>query len=135
MEDVVHGMREFVDTVSSHEGAELPWSADSLGRVEFDTDTVLEMLGGEGEDSESGDSGSVEDGEVEEMREIMEQLDQELMSAGFKSSLDSDLGRGGEGEDVAMAHNLLSSLAAQPEAAGPTANILHSLGLPIPEPD
>ena len=25
LENVVHGMKSFVDTISSHEGAELPW--------------------------------------------------------------------------------------------------------------
>lgn len=25
VENVIHGMKAFVDTISSHEGAELPW--------------------------------------------------------------------------------------------------------------
>ena len=76
------------------------------------------------------DSGSEE--EEEGMREMMEQMAQELKTAGFKSSLGPD---GGEEEEIGLVKNLLSSLAAQPEAAGPASNILHSLGIPVPDPD
>lgn len=114
------------------------------GTVEFDSDTVLrmleEMMGKEGGDevmSDSGDSGTVDSEEVE-MREIMEKMDQELEASGFRTSLDPGAGQGGRDgvqNDLNLAHNLLSSLSAQPEAAGPASNILHSLGIPVPEPD
>lgn len=114
-------------------------SVDGRDRVEFDTATVLRMLEGmmtEGEEGAHGDevmSESSESGEEEEeMREIMEQMDQELKASGFKSSLvPGDSGQ----DDLNLAHNLLSSLSAQPEAAGPASNILHSLGIPVPDPD
>ena len=66
------------------------------------------------------------------MREMMEEMAQELEAAGFKSSLGPEEGEEG---DLEMVKNLLSSLAAQPEAAGPASNILHSLGIPVPDPD
>ena len=111
-------------------------SADGRDGVDFDTATVLRMLGemmGEGEEGDEVISDSSESGEEEEeMREIMEQMDQELKASGFKSGV--DLGDGGQ-EDLNLAQNLLSSLSAQPEAAGPASNILHSLGIPVPDPD
>ena len=122
-------------------------SAEPTEGVKFDTDTVLGLLeemmgkGGGGDDvtSDSGESGSVNSEEEEDMREIMEQMDRELKASGFKSSLDTAMEGTGEceggREDLNLAHNLLSSLSAQPEAAGPASNILHSLGIPVPEPD
>ena len=43
---------------------------------------------------------------------------------------------GGDSVDVDynLAKNLLESLSSQPEAAGPASNILHSLGIPVPNP-
>ena len=107
---------------------------DGKGRVEFDPDAILQMLhnmaeGGEDVTSDSGDSVD------SEMKEMMEQMDHELEATGFQSSLDPGGEREGEEGDLNLARNLLSSLAAQPEAAGPTSNILHSLGIPVPEPD
>ena len=126
-------------------------SAETREEVKFDTDAVLGLLeemmgrgggdgGGGGDDvtSDSDESGSV-GSEEGEMREIMEQMDRELKASGFKSSLDTGTegveGSEGGREDLNLAHNLLSSLSAQPEAAGPASNILHSLGIPVPEPD
>ena len=117
-------------------------AADGSGKVDFDAETVLKMLEsmlgkGRGEEegtSDSSDSGSVGSEEEGEMRELMEEMDRELVAKGFKSSLDPEVGAGGQG-DVSLAHNLLSSLSAQPEAAGPASNILHSLGIPVPESD
>ena len=117
-------------------------AADGSGKVDFDAETVLKMLEsmlgkGRGEEegtSDSSDSGSVGSEEEGEMRELMEEMDRELVAKGFKSSLDPEVGAGGQG-DISLAHNLLSSLSAQPEAAGPASNILHSLGIPVPESD
>ena len=94
--------------------------------VDIDVDAVLQALRGEGE-SDSGE----EEEEEEGVREMME-MAQELEAAGFKSSLGPEEGEEG---DLEMVKNLLSSLAAQPEAAGPASNILHSLGIPVPDPD
>lgn len=89
------------------------------------------MVGGSDDSGLTSDSDVNSEGEIEEeeMKEIMEQMDRELKAAGFKSSVvESE-------SDVELAQNLLTSLAAQPEAAGPTSNILHSLGIPVPDPD
>ena len=93
--------------------------------VDIDVDAVLQALRGEGE-SDSGEE------EEEGVREMMEEMAQELEAAGFKSSLGPEEREEG---DLEMVKNLLSSLAAQPEAAGPASNILHSLGIPVPDPD
>ena len=155
VEDMIHGVKSFVDTVSTHEGADLPWYITACllcdqhrlavlcdvcrcgggdgKRVEIDADMVLRMLGGgdSGDSSEEGEE-EEEEGEEGELRELMEQMDRDLEAAGFKSSVREGEGGGG---DLGLAHSLLSSLAAQPEAAGPTSNILHSLGIPVPDPD
>ena len=105
----------------------------------MDVDSVLQALREEEEGSdegESGDEGDIgEEGEEEEegMRDLMEQMAQQLKTAGFRTSLGQEEEE--EEEDIGMMTNLLSSLATQPEAAGPASNILHSLGIPVPDPD
>ena len=101
-------------------------------KVDIDADAVLGILGGGGggggrEDSDSSDL-SEEGEEGEDVREVMEEMENELAAAGVRP-------QEGEGEEVGLMRNLLSSLAAQPEAAGPASNILHSLGIPVPDPD
>lgn len=129
-----HGNVEHVYTLMGTSIVCVHRSTEGTDRVDFDTATVLRMLeemmtegeeGARGEEVTSESSGSGE----EEMREIMEQMDQELKASGFKSSL----GPGDGGQEVNLAENLLLSLSAQPEAAGPTSNILHSLGIPVPD--
>lgn len=110
-------------------------SADGTDGVNFDTATVLRMLGEMMEEGASGDevmSDSGDSGE-EEMREIMEEMDQQLKASGFKSSLTPGVGQDSGQDDLHLAQNLLSSLSVQPEAAGPASNILHSLGIPVPD--
>nr|XP_057914879.1 protein ecdysoneless homolog [Doryrhamphus excisus] len=105
-------MKSFLNAMSSHEGAELPWSTSSQP-FSFDTDSMtsaLDRLLG-GKDEEELDSDDLDDDEEEEdedgeevveeedeekemngmealdtLREYMDQMDQELMSTNIGQS-------------------------------------------------
>ena len=99
--------------------------------MEFDPDVLLQILRGRDgqQESESELSELSEDSEDgEDVRVMMEAMDSELKEAGVKSAVTEE-------EELGLVRNLLTSLAAQSEAAGPASNILHSLGIPVPNPD
>jgi hypothetical protein len=95
LDDVVYGLKSFVNKVSGPEGVEFPWAADDSREVAFDPQEVvdnvkklLSALGEEGtedlddSDLESGSDThsltSVDEEEKEEMLHIMEEMDKEL---------------------------------------------------------
>ncbi|NXA47931.1 ECD protein, partial [Nothocercus julius] len=82
LEAVVESMKAFVSKVSSHEGAEMPWSSDEA-HVTFDVDSftnALDRILG-GEDSEELDSDDLdEEEELESSDEDDEDLDVENQS-------------------------------------------------------
>ncbi|XP_045926648.1 protein ecdysoneless homolog isoform X2 [Micropterus dolomieu] len=187
---VSQGMKNFLSAMSSHEGAELPWSsstqpfsfdpdsmANALDRVlgskedELDSDDLSDDddeeddEGEEREEKEEGSSGHAEMNGTETLdglRAYMDQMDQELMSTNIGQSFNltncnkAGLGNGsphpsatdglptnGGAEemeeeiqpldvDLNLVTNLLESLSCQAGLAGPTSNLLQSLGIHLP---
>ncbi|XP_075993314.1 protein ecdysoneless homolog [Genypterus blacodes] len=110
---VSQGMKSFLNTVSSHEGAELPWSSSNQPFL-FDPDSMASaldrLLGGKGDaldsDDESDDDDDDDDEEEEEekedgplgsqgekeaetlngLRRYMDEMDEELMSTNVGQS-------------------------------------------------
>ncbi|XP_071295295.1 LOW QUALITY PROTEIN: protein ecdysoneless homolog [Agelaius tricolor] len=183
---VAESMKAFVSKVSTHEGAELPWSSDDTF-VTFDVDSFTKALERIlGADSEELDSDDLDEEEEEELgfsdeddeeldagnerqeqkvspeelvgslKAYMRDMDRELAqtnvgksfsshkrgasSVGAAPSESAGPGCGAEAAELAaldvdmnLVANLLESYSAQAGLAGPTSNILQSLGLNLPE--
>nr|XP_054493368.1 LOW QUALITY PROTEIN: protein ecdysoneless homolog [Agelaius phoeniceus] len=183
---VAESMKAFVSKVSTHEGAELPWSSDE-SQVTFDVDSFTKALERIlGADSEELDSDDLDEGEEEELgfsdeddeeldagnerqeqkvspeelvgslKAYMRDMDRELAQTNVGKSFSSHKrgassvgaapcesagpGCGAEAAELAaldvdmnLVANLLESYSAQAGLAGPTSNILQSLGLNLPE--
>ncbi|KAF3708092.1 Protein ecdysoneless -like protein [Channa argus] len=108
---ITQGMKNFLNAMSSHEGAELPWSS-STQPFSFDPDSVAsaldQLLGSKQEELDSDDLDDEEENEQEEedknneglsgcaeinetetldsLRRYMDQMDQELMSTNIGQS-------------------------------------------------
>ncbi|XP_077038857.1 protein ecdysoneless homolog [Agelaius phoeniceus] len=183
---VAESMKAFVSKVSTHEGAELPWSSDE-SHVTFDVDSFTKALERIlGADSEELDSDDLDEEEEEELgfsdeddeeldagnerqeqkvspeelvgslKAYMRDMDRELAQTNVGKSFSSHKrgassvgaapcesagpGCGAEAAELAaldvdmnLVANLLESYSAQAGLAGPTSNILQSLGLNLPE--
>ncbi|KAL9847315.1 protein ecdysoneless homolog [Geothlypis trichas] len=84
LETVAESMKAFVSKVSTHEGAEMPWSSDeSQSHVTFDVDSFTKaldrILGADSEELDSDD------------------LDEEEEEFGFSDEDDEELDAGNEG--------------------------------------
>uniref|UniRef100_A0A671M636 Protein ecdysoneless homolog n=1 Tax=Sinocyclocheilus anshuiensis TaxID=1608454 RepID=A0A671M636_9TELE len=154
---VTQGMKNFINAMSSHEGAEIPSKDDELDSDDFEDDD-------EEDDSDVDEDEEVQNGESQEqagaealdnLRKYMDEMDQELQSTNIgrsftqnnrtsntadasKSSL-ADAGSELVEEeiqpldvDLNLVSNLLESLASQAGLAGPASNLLQSLGIHIP---
>ncbi|NXH14241.1 ECD protein, partial [Bucco capensis] len=182
LQAVAEGMKAFVSKVSTHEGAEMPWSSDE-SCVTFDVDSFTKaldrILGAESEELDSDDLDEEqqfdfsdegdEDFNAENQRQdhnispdeligslksYMHEMDHELahtnMGKSFttqkkgascvKASTSASANCGAEEPDLAavdvdvnLVGNLLDSYSAQCGLAGPTSNILQSMGLYLPD--
>ncbi|XP_037997399.1 protein ecdysoneless homolog [Motacilla alba alba] len=184
LETVAESMKAFVSKVSTHEGAEMPWSSDE-SHVTFDVDSFTKaldrILGADSEELDSDDLDeeeefgfSDEDDEdldagnqrqeqkvppeqlVGGLKAYMKEMDRELAqtnvgksfsghrrgagSVGAATSESAGPDCGAEAAELApvdvdmnLVANLLESYSAQAGLAGPTSNILQSLGLDLPE--
>ncbi|XP_009994707.1 PREDICTED: protein SGT1 [Chaetura pelagica] len=182
LEAVAESMKAFVSKVSTHEGAEMPWSADE-SHVTFDVDSFTKaldrILDSDSEELDSDDLDeeqefvtSEEDDEdldaenqrqdqdpnelIGSLKSYMDEMDQELaqthvgksfitqkkgassVNAATSQSAGPDSGSE-ETEltpvdvDMNLVTNLLESYSAQSGLAGPTSNILQSMGVFLPE--
>ncbi|KAM4774515.1 protein ecdysoneless homolog [Cyanocitta cristata] len=184
LETVAESMKAFVSKVSSHEGAEMPWSSDE-SHVTFDVDSFTKaldrILGTDSEELDSDDLDEEEefdlsDGDDEgldagnqrqdqkvspeelvgSLKSYMNEMDRELAQtnvgksfttkkrgASFVEAATSEsAGPDSGAEDAELAPvdvdmnlvaNLLESYSAQAGLAGPTSNILQSMGVYLPE--
>ncbi|XP_037997319.1 protein ecdysoneless homolog isoform X2 [Motacilla alba alba] len=184
LETVAESMKAFVSKVSTHQGAEMPWSSDE-SHVTFDVDSFTKaldrILGADSEELDSDDLDeeeefgfSDEDDEdldagnqrqeqkvppeqlVGSLKAYMKEMDRELAqtnvgksfsghrrgagSVGAATSESAGPDSGAEAAELApvdvdmnLVANLLESYSAQAGLAGPTSNILQSLGLDLPE--
>ncbi|KFQ15657.1 Protein SGT1, partial [Leptosomus discolor] len=180
LEAVAESMKAFVSKVSTHEGAEMPWSSVESS-VTFDVDSFTEaldrILGADSEELDSDDLDEEEefdfsDEDDEDLDAENERQDQkvppnELISSlkSYMNEMDRELAHtsvgksfttqkkgvtttaqsagpdcGAEGTeltpvdvDMNLVANLLESYSAQSGRAGPTSNILQSMGVYLPE--
>ncbi|XP_048419564.1 protein ecdysoneless homolog [Stegostoma tigrinum] len=183
LNDVTKTMKAFVSKVSSHEGAEIPRSS-ATGQVEFDmnsfTGALERILGVESDELDSDDLDEEEDYDLlhcdtesdtqegkseedmsatetlENIRDYMKQMDQELARTQIGKSFTKITDKGGsdeldvseeaEGEsgeedfkvlpvdvDLNLVENLLESYSSQAGLAGPASNILQSMGIRLPD--
>ncbi|XP_032551375.1 protein ecdysoneless homolog [Chiroxiphia lanceolata] len=184
LEAVAESMKAFVSKVSTHEGAEMPWSSDE-SHVTFDVDSFTKaldrILGADSEeldsddldeeeefgfsDEEDEDSGAGNEGQdqkvspdelIGSLKSYMDQMDRELAQTNVGKSFTTQKkgassvkaapseragpGCGAEDPDLApvdvdmnLVANLLESYSAQAGLAGPTSNILQSMGVYLPE--
>ncbi|XP_067828548.1 protein ecdysoneless homolog isoform X1 [Heptranchias perlo] len=180
LSDVTKSMKAFVSKVSSHEGAELPWSS-ATSQVQFDvnsfTSALEKILGVESDQLDSDDLDEEEDCDLldsdaesdtkkekpeegvsaaetlENIRDYMEQMDQELAGTHIGKSFTKITGEAGsdrpditeetesEGNlkilpvdvDLNLVENLLESYSSQAGLAGPASNILQSMGIRLPD--
>ncbi|NXC03158.1 ECD protein, partial [Orthonyx spaldingii] len=184
LETVAESMKAFVSKVSSHEGAEMPWSSDE-SHVTFDVDSFTKaldrILGTDSEELDSDDLDEEEefdfsDGDDEDwdagnqrqdqkvspnelvgsLKSYMNEMDHELAQTNVSKSFTTQkrgassveaatsesAGPDSGAEDAELAPvdvdmnlvaNLLESYSAQAGLAGPTSNILQSLGVYLPE--
>ncbi|XP_065495096.1 protein ecdysoneless homolog [Caloenas nicobarica] len=184
LEAVAESMKAFVSKVSTHEGAEMPWSSDE-SHVTFDVDSFTKALDRIlGEDSEELDSDDLdeeqefdfsdeddEDLDAENQRQdenvspdeligslksYMDEMDRELAhtnvgksfttqkkgASSVKATTSQSSGPDSGAEDpeltpvdvdMNLVTNLLESYSAQSGLAGPTSNILQSMGVYLPE--
>ncbi|XP_065602755.1 protein ecdysoneless homolog isoform X2 [Cyrtonyx montezumae] len=185
LEAVAESMKAFVSKVSTHEGAEMPWSTDETN-VTFDVDSFTKaldrILGADSEELDSDDLDEEEefnfsdeddddlDGENEEqdeeasaneligsLKSYMDEMDRELahtnvgksfttqkkgQASSVKATTSQKGGLDSEEEDAELTPvdvdmnlvtNLLKSYSAQAGLAGPTSNILQSMGVYLPE--
>ncbi|NWW48914.1 ECD protein, partial [Pedionomus torquatus] len=184
LEAVAESMKAFVSKVSTHEGAEMPWSSDE-SHVTFDVDSFTKALDKILEaDSEELDSDDLdeeqefdfsdeddEDFNAENQREdeklspneligslksYMKEMDRELAhtnvgksfttqrkgASSINAAASQDAGPDSGAEDpeltpvdvdMNLVANLLESYSAQSGLAGPTSNILQSMGVYLPD--
>ncbi|XP_077640932.1 protein ecdysoneless homolog [Lonchura striata] len=184
LETVAESMKAFVSKVSTHEGAEMPWSSDE-SHVTFDVDSFTKaldkILGADSEELDSDDLDEEEefgfsDGDdadltagdqrqeqkvspeelVGSLKAYMKEMDRELAQTNVGKSFatqkrgassveaapSESAGPDCGAEDAELAPvdvdmnlvaNLLESYSAQAGLAGPTSNILQSLGVNFPE--
>ncbi|XP_050832471.1 protein ecdysoneless homolog [Serinus canaria] len=184
LETVAESMKAFVSKVSTHEGAEMPWSSDE-SHVTFDVDSFTKaldrILGADSEELDSDDldeeeefgfsdedDEDLDDGNerqeqkvspeelVGSLKAYMKEMDRELAQTNVGKSFTShqraasSVGAapcesagpdsGAEAAELAplnvdmnLVANLLESYSAQAGLAGPTSNILQSLGVDLPE--
>uniref|UniRef100_A0A8C5X7A2 Ecdysoneless cell cycle regulator n=1 Tax=Malurus cyaneus samueli TaxID=2593467 RepID=A0A8C5X7A2_9PASS len=179
LETVAESMKAFVSKVSTHEGAEMPWSSDE-SHVTFDVDSFTKaldrILGADSEELDSDDLDEEEefdlsDGDDEDLdagnqrqdqkvspneligslKSYMSEMDRELAQTNVGKSFTTQKrgvttaesgGPDSEAEDAELAPvdvdmnlvaNLLDSYSAQAGLAGPTSNILQSMGVYLPE--
>ncbi|NXB33479.1 ECD protein, partial [Eulacestoma nigropectus] len=184
LETVAESMKAFVSKVSSHEGAEMPWSSDE-SHVTFDVDSFTKaldrILGADSEELDSDDLDEEEefdfsDGDDEDLdagnqrqdqkvspeelvgslKSYMNEMDRELAQTNVGKSFTTQkrgassveaatserAGPDSGAEDAELAPvdvdmnlvaNLLESYSAQAGLAGPTSNILQSMGVYLPE--
>ncbi|NWR21835.1 ECD protein, partial [Emberiza fucata] len=180
LETVAESMKAFVSKVSTHEGAEMPWSSDE-SQVTFDVDSFTKALdrilgadseeldsddldgeeefGFSDEDDEELDAGSERQEQkvspeelVGSLKAYMKEMDHELAQTNVGKSFSShkrgasSVGAapcesagpdcGAEAAELAaldgdmnLVANLLESYSAQAGLAGPSWNILQSLGV------
>ncbi|KAL5473969.1 hypothetical protein EMCRGX_G028539 [Ephydatia muelleri] len=147
LQSMVFGMKTFVDKVSSHKGAEFPWSVDEPAQIAFDpesfADAVHSLLDGDGSEEDISDGSENSSGEDEEMSVLMEEMDRELAGTEVGKTFEREKVSTNGGEDnqsspqpvdidFNLVKNLLDSYGAQEGMAGPASNILQSLGVDIP---
>ncbi|XP_053805086.1 protein ecdysoneless homolog [Vidua chalybeata] len=184
LETVAESMKAFVTKVSTHEGAEMPWSSDE-SHVTFDVDAFTKaldrILGADSEELDSDDLDEEEefgfsDGDDEDLaagdqrqeqkvspeelvgslKAYMKEMDRELAQTNVGKSFTTQKRGASSGEaapseragpdcgaedaelapvdvDMNLVANLLESYSAQAGLAGPTSNILQSLGVNLPE--
>ncbi|XP_009074863.1 PREDICTED: protein SGT1-like, partial [Acanthisitta chloris] len=184
LEAVAESMKAFVSKVSTHEGAEMPWSPDE-SHVTFDVDSFTKaldrILGADSEELDSDDLDEEEEfdfsDEADEdldavnqrqdqkvspneligsLKAYMKEMDQELAQTNVgksfttqkkgASSVNGATPRGAVPDsgaadtelapvdvDMNLVANLLESYSAQAGLAGPTSNILQSMGVYLPE--
>ncbi|NXF79492.1 ECD protein, partial [Sclerurus mexicanus] len=182
LETVAESMKAFVSKVSTHEGAEMPWSSDE-SHVTFDVDSFTKaldrILGADSEELDSDDLDeeeefgfSEEDDEdldagnqrqdqkvspddlIGSLKSYMNEMDRELAqtnvgksftthkkgASSVKATPSESADSGAEDPELApvdvdmnLVANLLESYSAQAGLAGPTSNILQSMGVYLPE--
>uniref|UniRef100_A0A8C7J9W5 Ecdysoneless homolog (Drosophila) n=1 Tax=Oncorhynchus kisutch TaxID=8019 RepID=A0A8C7J9W5_ONCKI len=155
---VTQGMKNFINAVSSHEGAELPC-------LYFPTICYVNISGAKDEELDSDDLDDDDDDDdrvkgptgplgvgpeaLEDLRKYMDEMDHELMGTNIGQSFNQqDTSKAGPGQedllgedeeeiqplniDLNLVTNLLESLSSQAGLAGPASNLLHSLGIHLP---
>ncbi|XP_009696578.1 PREDICTED: protein SGT1, partial [Cariama cristata] len=184
LEAVAESMKAFVSKVSTHEGAEMPWSSDE-SHVTFDVESFTKaldrILGADSEELDSDDLDeeeefdfSDEDDEdldaenqrqdqevspnelIGSLKSYMNEMDRELAhtnvgrsfttqkkgASSVKATTSQSAGPDSGAEDTELTPvdvdmnlvaNLLESYSAQSGLAGPTSNILQSMGVYLPE--
>ncbi|KFP17955.1 Protein SGT1, partial [Egretta garzetta] len=183
LEAVAESMKAFVSKVSTHEGAEMPWSSDE-SHVTFDVDSFTKaldrILGADSEELDSDDLDEEEefdfsdeddeDLDDEDQRQDQEVSPNELIGSlkSYMNEMDRELAHTNVGKsfttqkkgassvnttsqntgpdsgaedteltpvdvDMNLVANLLESYSAQSGLAGPTSNILQSMGVYLPE--
>ncbi|NXG84930.1 ECD protein, partial [Stercorarius parasiticus] len=184
LEAVAESMKAFVSKVSTHEGAEMPWSSDE-SHITFDVDSFAKaldrILGADSEELDSDDLDEEqefdfsdeddEDLDAENQREDEKVLPNELIGSlkSYMNEMDRELAQTNVGKsfttqkkgassvsaatsqsagldsgaeetelmlvnvDMNLVANLLESYSAQSGLAGPTSNILQSMGVYLPE--
>ncbi|XP_074881539.1 protein ecdysoneless homolog [Buteo buteo] len=184
LEAVAESMKAFVSKVSTHEGAEMPWSSDE-SHVTFDVDSFTKaldrILGADSEELDSDDLDEEEefdfsdeddeDLDAENQRQDQKVSPKELIGSlkSYMNEMDRELAHTNVGKsfvtqkkgvssvnatttqnavpdsgaedteltpvdvDMNLVANLLESYSAQSGLAGPTSNILQSMGVYLPE--
>ncbi|NXW42938.1 ECD protein, partial [Nyctiprogne leucopyga] len=184
LEAVAESMKAFVSKVSTHEGAEMPWSSDE-SHVTFDVDSFTKaldrILGADSEELDSDDLDEEEefdfsdegdeDLDAENQRQDQKVSPNELIGSlkSYMNEMDRELAHTNVGKsfttqkkgassvnatasqnagpdsgaedteltpvdvDMNLVANLLESYSAQSGLAGPTSNILQSMGVYLPE--
>ncbi|NXB11700.1 ECD protein, partial [Cnemophilus loriae] len=184
LETVAESMKAFVSKVSTHEGAEMPWSSDE-SHVTFDVDSFTKALDrilgadseeldsddldeeeefdfsdGDDEDSDAGNQRQEQKVSPEELvgslKSYMDEMDRELAqtnvgksfttqkraASSVEAATSESAGPDSGAEDAELAPvdvdmnlvaNLLESYSAQAGLAGPTSNILQSMGVYLPK--
>ncbi|KAM6266022.1 protein ecdysoneless homolog [Porphyrio hochstetteri] len=184
LEAVAQSMKAFVSKVSTHEGAEMPWSSDE-SQVTFDVDSFTKaldrILGADSEELDSDDLDEEEefglsdeddeDFDTENQRQDQKESPNELIGSlkSYMKEMDRELAQTNVGKsfttqkkgassanattsqnagpesgaedteltpldvDMNLVANLLESYSAQAGLAGPTSNILQSMGVHLPE--
>uniref|UniRef100_A0A672JIB1 Ecdysoneless homolog (Drosophila) n=1 Tax=Salarias fasciatus TaxID=181472 RepID=A0A672JIB1_SALFA len=154
---VSQGMKSFLNTMSSHEGAELPCQPEchlvSGGKAEeLDSDDLDDDDDDDEDDDEVDDkvkeeddsSGNAEtDGTqtLDSLKSYMDQMDEELMNTNIGQSFSQTVNSENDHEpgeiqpldvDFNLVSNLMESLSCQAGLAGPASNLLQSLGVHLP---